>query len=401
MGNKIKKLMAFAITGAMFVAMFAMPVAAATNYTPVAGTSTTFKKYLVVDSDARIPSTTFNFSIAAGTAIPASSGSSMEVLAGVGTPTITADQASFSNSDTTYSTAQSGDIDIAKTGKLGSNQKYAKKNVTVNFSSVNFPEPGVYRYVITETAATAAQTAMGISNDADTDRILDVYVTDDGNGALVVSGYVMHDNATPAPKVGDDYGTEDVGAAGDALEDKNDGFTNSLESHDLTVSKDVSGNQASRDKYFALTVALSNLNAGDVYDVDLSDADATSGSNAATIAANANKTNAATITAGNDGTATATFYLQHGQSVKVTGLPKDATYTVTENAEDYKSTADGKVNSGANAVMSADRSAGFLNTRDGLIPTGILVAIGGGAVLAGAAGVGLIANRRRREDEEE
>lgn len=403
---RAKRVAALAAAGVLSAGMI-MPMGAAfagTNYTPVAGTNTTFKKYLVVSENSQIPNTTFNFSIAPGTAQAAGNGT-MAVLAGVGTPTIAANQATFGPSDTTYTSAQTGDIDIAKQGKLEQGEKYAKKNVTIDFSSVNFPEPGVYRYIVSETAATTAQTAAGISCDSDTDRTLDVYVTDDGNGHLVVSGYVMHDG-DGVIEATTDMGSGDVQKAADALHDKNDGFTNETETHELKVGKTVAGNQASRDKYFAITVALKGLTEGNKYTVSLADdnnaatedgnADATSGSNAATIAANAGKTNVQELTADADGKAEATFYLQHGQDIVIRGLPKDATYTVTENAEDYKSSLP---NGGATGTMTADDEVAITNTRDGIIPTGILFPIIGGIAVVGGAGAGLVANRRRKDEE--
>jgi pilin isopeptide linkage protein len=403
---RMKKLAAMAAAGVLSAGMI-LPMGtafAATTYTPVAGTSTTFKKFLVVESDADIPNTTFNFSIAPGTAQAAGQGT-MEVLAGVGTPTIAANQATFAPSDATNATVQSGDIDVAKSGNFDpSTQKYASKNVTIDFSSVSFPEPGVYRYIVTESSATAAQTAAGISCDTDADRTLDVYVTDDGTGTLVVSGYVMHDG-TGTIAAGTDMGSADVATAAAALQDKTDGFTNKSESNKLTISKSVAGNQASRDKYFAITVHLANLGAQNTFPVDITDADATSGAAKAggTISANAGQTNPTSISSAADGTAEVTFYLQHGQNVDISGLPKDATYYVTENAEDYKSAAATGCENGTQAApitMSTDKAAGFLNTRDGIIPTGILFPIVGGVLIAGGAGAGFIANRRRKEDEE-
>ena len=44
---------------------------------------------------------------------------------------------------------------------------------------------------------------------------------------------------------------------------------------------------------------------------------------------------------------------------------------------------------------------GVTNKRDGVIPTGVLMSIAGGAVLIAAAGTGIVVlNRKRREDEE-
>ena len=185
-------------------------------------------------------------------------------------------------------------------------EKYAKKTATLDFSACAFTEPGVYRYVITESG-----TNQGITNDADLTRIVDVYVndaSDDTGKKLTIAGYVLHSNEDDDPDVamGDD-----AGSTGAYVATKSQGFTNSYDTSDLTFRKEVSGNQASRDKYFEFTVKIAAAVPGTVYQVDLTGADATSGSNASTIAENTGKTNPDSLTIGEDGTVTQKFYLQH------------------------------------------------------------------------------------------
>ena len=209
----------------------------------------------------------------------------------------------------------------------------------------------------------------------------------------------MH-TGTDAPTIGSDNGSQ-----GGRLGDKSPGFTNSADSHDLKISKTVSGNQASKDKVFAITVNIANALPDASYTVSIAPdeddatqdghAPATSATNAATIADNAGKTNVTSITAGNDGTASQTFYLADGDNVVIRGLPTGATYTVTENAEDYKSASED-----TSGTMSANHHAAFTNTRQGTIPTGILIPIAGGVAIVGGAGLGLAANKRRKEEEE-
>ena len=176
----------------------------ATTYTPVAGTSANFNKYLIMDAGDTVPNATFSFTIAPGAAISTATNDNtvMEVMAGVGTPTIA--DVTFAQSDST-ATAAGTNIDVARpasdrasgltasTGvQLEAGEKYATKQATVDFSNVTFNEPGIYRYVITETAD-PDHAAAGIMHDNDTDRILDVYVVDN-NGTLEVAAYVMHTN---------------------------------------------------------------------------------------------------------------------------------------------------------------------------------------------------------------
>lgn len=425
MCKKIRGRNIFVVLLAMlFVVAMSMTIFANPDYTPVAGTSTTFNKYLIVDSGDTIPNATFSFTVAPGTAIPSSSGV-MEVMAGIGTPTIA--DVTFSPSDTT-STSTTGLIDIGRTqedrtGTAGtdlvqfdSGEKFATKAATISFTGITFAEPGIYRYIITETAS-AAHASAGIIHDTDTDRVLDVYVTDDGTGVLSVSSYALHTDVNTVP-AGTNNGSNPT-VDDTALTDKTDGFTNEYSAKDLRISKAVDGNQASRDKFFALTVTCANVADADSFVVSIVDdndattndgnAHATSGSaqTGGTIAANAGKTNSTSVT-GAELKAGKTFYLSHGENVVIRGLPLDATYYVTENAEDYKSEVmSGKTNGtaatpaviGTVAGSSKIAEAGFLNTRNGVIPTGIFATVGVGAliILFGLVGIVFgIKNSKRR-----
>lgn len=442
--------------------------------------TTTFKKFLIVDDGDNVPNVTFEFTIAPGTAISLETddNSVMEVRAGVGTPTIRASTAAatvtdgavtFAPGDTSSLTdTTTGHTDVTRpasdratglttaTGvEFEAGEKFAVKELTVDFTNVVFPEPGIYRYVITETAD-AAHEAAGIMHDNDVDRILDVYVhhvdgtpavaptewyydgntytneddakadvdaaggsydeiTNNGVAAvdphLTIAGYVLHTNA------GDVAIGTDMGSTG-SLDDKTDGFTNEYNSKDLAFKKEVTGNQASRDKYFEFTVTLEDVNDDDVFTVSLADdsnaatndgnADSTSGTNAATIADNQGKSNPTSLT-GAELKAGVKFYLQHGQHIVIRGIAPNATYTVTENAEDYKSTASAVTDytdatTGVIGTIAGDDKmvkTSYLNTRDGLIPTGILTVVGPAVVLIllAVAGLSIVMIGKRRKEE--
>lgn len=467
--------------------------------------TTTFKKFLIVDDGDNVPNVTFQFTIAPAdddqvynlTTTP----KTMQILKGVGTPTISSSgEVTFADEDTSSLTADTtGHTDVTRqasdretglteeTGvELEAGEKFAVKELTVDFTSVVFPEPGIYRYVITE-AANDAHEAAGIMHDNDVDRVLDVYVvhvdgtpavaptewyyggttytnedeakadvdaaggsydeiTNNGTAAvaphLKIASYVLHKNANDSTiAMGDDFGSNpnvkwvyngteydskaDAEAAGGddttivpKLTDKTDGFTNEYNSKDLAFKKEVTGNQASRDKYFEFTVELKDVNDDDVFTVSLVDdsndatndgnADSTSGTNAATIADNQGKSNPTTLT-GEELKAGAKFYLQHGQHIVIRGIAPNATYTVTENAEDYKSTASAVTDytdptKGTIGTIAGDNKmvkTSYLNTRDGLIPTGILTVVGPAVVLIllAVAGLSIVMIGKRRKEE--
>lgn len=385
--------------------------AAGTNYsTEIGGTkTTTFDKYLVMDSQANVPNVSFTYAVTAGTAKAYDvAGKKFAVLAGVDADKVTmagvggtteapvaANTIVFKQGDVTVNTSNDLVKDYDNT-----TEKYAKKTATLDFSACKFTEPGIYRYIVTESG-----TNQGVTNDADTTRVVDVYVNDASEGTgykLTIEGYVLHSNADDNPDVS--LG-ENNGSAGSYVGTKSQGFTNSYDTSDLSIKKEVSGNQASRNKYFEFTVSITNAVPGTVYEVDLSNADATTQSNAATITANEGKTNPATLTVGADGTVTQKFYLAHGQEIKIQGIAKDSAYTVTENAEDYKSTpaAVTEYTDATNGtVASADLKTSYLNTRGGVIPTGVIMTVApfAAVTLLGAVGMVTIKMRKKEDDEE-
>lgn len=373
--------------------------AADTSYQGVKGGSTKFDKYLVMDQEANVPNASFTYEIAPGTKkIYDVDSKKVEVLAGVGAPTMTDEDPNTDGYqlvfkpkvDTLNKTLQAGDnvknIEFPKQG-------YAKRTSTVDFSGVTFTEPGIYRYVITEIGNNQA-----VTNDTNDKRYLDVYVTDD-KGSLKVSDYILH--ATDS-----DVGMgESQGSDGIDPEGKSQGFTNTYDTSNLTFKKEVSGNQASHDKYFEFTVEIKDAVPGTVYNVDIDGATQTSGSNAATIANNANQSNVTELIADNDGKVTKKFYLQHGQEITIQGIAKKSKYSVTENAEDYKSTEAGVADYTApvsGTIESADLKTSYLNTRAGAIPTGVIMTVApfAAVTLLGAAGMVTIKMRKKEDDAE-
>ena len=495
---RLGRVAAGVMAAAFITASLPLTALAGTTNTPAAGTSFHFNKYLIMDAGDTVPNVTFSFTVVPGDAISAdtSDNAVMQVLPGVGTPTVA--DVTFAPGDTT-ATAAGSNIDVARTNvqrggsagdtvQLDTGEKYATKQATVSFAGITFPEPGIYRYIIRETAS-ADNASAGIIHDTDTDRVLDVYVVDNDAGipaveeswtynnqnytteaaakaayyaaviehvtdpdetwifdntpypneqeaqaaadanspithtdavpaipaGLQVASYVLHTDAGNVA-IGTSMGSADVQTAGAALVDKTDGFTNEYSSKDLKVEKEVTGNQASRDKYFEFTVKATNVNDDDRFDVSIADdsdastndgsADATSGTTASTRTSNQGKTNPQTVT-GAALKAGQKFYLQHGQSIVIRGLAPNVSYTVTEDAEDYRSTAkSGDTNTGVIGTIAGNgklATAGFTNTRNGVVPTGVMMAVAPFAIitLCGCTGAGVIIAGRKKKKKEE
>ena len=370
--KKLSKILAL-LLAVMLIAAMALPVSAFADYS-VTGTSTTFVKNLVMDADANVPNATFSFTVAPGTAVAASEGKAA-VLAGIGTPTI---------ADVTFAVGNSTTDGLPSdaAGSTTEGKKYASKTATIDFSTITFTEPGIYRYVVTETATTN----LGVTNDATATRTLDVYVIDT-DGVLSVASYVLY-SGTYEPATGTGTATEPTG--------KNDSYDNEYDTSNLTFSKTVTGNQGSRDKYFKFTVEITGAVAGTVYTVDLSNADGTVGSNAATKSDYVGKTNPASLTVGADGTVTGEFYLHHGQSITIKGLAKGTSYTITEENEDYTVTK----SNDSGTIASEDITAAFTNNRSGLVPTGVMLTIAPFAaiLLIGAVGIVVMLTKKKKAE---
>ena len=418
----IAKTGATMLTMAMLLNGTTVFAATGTNYSAIIeGTkTTTFDKFLVMDNQANVPNATFTYSVAAGNAKAYDvAGKKFQVLAGVDADKITmagVGEGAAANSIVFKQGDGSDTHDTTKNAyvkELAAGKKYALKTATLDLSSVQFTEPGVYRYIITESGTNQA-----ITNDADLTRVLDVYVNDastetDGTltKKLTIAGYVLHSNENDEPDVS--LG-ESFGSTGNYTATKSQGFTNSYDTSDLTLRKQVTGNQASRDKYFEFTLNIDEARPNTKYNVVIDDADATSKTNASTITANAGKENVTSITTDAQGKATQKFYLQHGQQVTVQGIAKDTTYALTENTEDYKSTANTKATPVVitkadteaapveGTIASTDLTTGYLNTRDGVIPTGVIMTVApfAAVTLLGAAGMVTIKMRKKEDDEE-
>ncbi len=468
----LKKSMAMALAIVMALALCVVPAFAAdSNYTAVAGTNTSFNKVLIMDENANVPTIDFEFSIAPGSAIAYDvNGQKIAVYAGdnaavSGAPTMSgnggANKVSFAPGHATVTSQADADIDAG--------EKAAVEAITVDFSGVTFAEPGIYRWLVNETSADQ----QGISYDTQAaqagskQRVLDVYVVDN-NGALEVASYVLHESVSEPP-MGADFGSGEVDAAGDAVEDKSSCFVNELQTYDIDLSKAVSGNQASKDKYFAFQVAITNAGPNADLEVIVTENAKDPVKSVATVyaaadmkAANeadddANVTGQQWKTDAN-GDVTKTVYLKHGQNIQIKGLTAGAQYTITETPEDYKPSSvqqkgediaavaatewyvDGNesapFNSEAEALeaaendasrvsdngvaavtatrvngttavvaestgMDADHDIDYTNTRNGNVPTGVMLSVIPGVALLGIGGGAIFAaSRKKKEDEE-
>lgn len=434
---RMKRFFAGMAAAALSAAMMAVPVSASAtpapastdfSYTGVEGGTAEYQKYLVMPNDAACPTVTFNYSIAPGAAAEASDTNHIDVYAGLTGATVS-QQAAFDDESVIKAGAANDGI------AMSADKKYATESFIVDFSAVIFPEPGVYRYVLTEDAPTGAfstKTALA--------KTLDVYVvdSDDGHNTLSVNSYVLYDTvidtAFELDNAIDTQKDETTKAYTEDGGNKTNGYVNEFSTLSLEFSKKVEGNQASRDKYFEFTLEIENITGVTVNvegkDVTFTGAPAKNSATeytAAAMAANGADENTTLdgqqLVADNTGKITHKFYLQDGDKVKITGIPQGAKYSITEVNEDYKpaiqitgdtQTGDSANDSGAaidtegekntytDNYLKYDTTAVFTNDRTGTVPTGVILSIAAPCVIGVAVISGLvIMNIKKKKDESE
>ena len=394
---------------------------AASSYDPIPGTQTSFVKTLVMSSSVDIPAAVIRFTVEAGEPVEAAAeDGGMAVRSGpvvIDNDEVVAP--SIAELVFTVGEAAGHDGLSVQDNTPEEGLKTASKTVTVDFSGVSFSAPGVYRYVITEEAAES----QGIVNDATEKRTVDVYVDDDGDGKLVIAGYTMYlGEVSEAPDL-----------EGTPAGEKSSGYTNEYVTHDLTIGLVVTGNQASRYQYFAVTVQLANAPAGTTFPVDMSDAETSipldseitpvqtravrSGPQLTALSARAALLGSDdaihqpdSLTADKNGKITQIYYLRHDQSLRILGLPPGVTYEASEDPLDYTMTLGAKGDfvrglkelsaTPKGTMTDRDEDLGFTNTRNGAIPTGLTLTEISGLLLVAMSAPPLLLLVRKRRDQE-
>ena len=323
--KKLSKFLSLAV--ALFLAMGTATTVSAANYTAIPGTQTELTKYLVVDADAEIPDAEFTFTVTAGSAVEATettvktwAGKNPELVKVNGT--VQSGTVKFvAGEDATNALA------VEALGDGAGTKKAAKKTITLDFSGVEFTEPGIYPYIITETDPVSPIKALD-------SKVTTVHVyVEDVAGVLKVTSYVAYEGLVSAPGLTDlhawlaenpkpvepvepvqadyqlpDDGGDDVAAfeaahtewesdhadwevavatwqdaydaqllevpnGAEASLPKDDKFVNGVDSANIKFGKEVTGNQGSKDQWFKFTLTLNNLGKGTVLTMDMTEAE--------------------------------------------------------------------------------------------------------------------------------
>lgn len=197
----------------------------------------------------------------------------------------------------------------------------------------------------------------------------------------------------------DGYSAKPVTSSGGTLPDTGAvDITNEYKAYDLTVTKEVTGNQGDKTKKFGVTVSISGVVPEKSYTITV-----LGGTPLAPSA----------VTSDSSGNINQTIELKDTDSVKIEGITKGASYTVSEVYGDYDPTVTvtgdssaATASGSASGTISADTGIKFTNNKSGILPTGLFsdsehLMIMLGAALLGILILLIIAIRKRRADDYE
>ena len=351
--NKLaKKIFAAGLAVSLMMANAGMSFAAYDTPATIADNTVTIKTTLTVtDSSVKSPYAKVTYTASNDVTEVTGTADNVEIKKGVGTPTI---------------------ADAVFTAGASTTGTEFEVSPAVSFSGISFSEPGVYRYKITCALDTSSDPAVKIKDAEVTTKYLDVYIYDN-NGTLEYAGSVLHNS--------DEVPARDGTTPAEAQ--KTDGLKLEYETTDLTVKKQVTGNQGNKNKAFPFTVEVQGIN-GTVFNVKIGDQEST-----------------ATV---ENGKATITANLKHDDTIVVSGIGKNSKYTVTEtdngdyttsytigNADAVKETTTGE------QTLADSTTVTFENHREGTIPTGVILDSAPFILIIGLAAAALIFTAARKK----
>ena len=358
----IGRVSAMAVAGTMMFGGMQIPALAATGDNDGV---VQFRKVLEMQNaqGASVPNVTYTYSISAGSAIGATA-TSPEIKAGVGKPTVS-------------------DVSYTKGDTVSDNE--VTKNASVTFPSGTFTAPGIYRYVITESANTNTDITDVDSNT----RYLDVYVVNDNvNGGCKIDASVFTEAAV-SPTFSEDKQAQ--------YGEKNSEITDAYQTYKLSLDKVVEGNMGDKNRKFNFTINFSGpANTSFTFGNEL-------------------------ITLDSNGSGSVNLQLSHEDAAaEITGIPSTVTYTVTENlnssegydtdfavskgtgtsqavTKDEAASDAAKVTAQQQTVTKADNAVTVTNRRVAASPTGVMLSITPYALSAGLASLlGALFFRRKK-----
>lgn len=320
-------------------------------------------------------------------------------------------------------------------GTEGSTLKDFKDGIKISFKPAAFATPGVYRFVVTENAATGPNrqdveamkvTVDGVEKPYQTQRFLDVYVRlkeGSATGEREIYGYVLHSGETSATSnaTGNKHtGDKNSGFDGDGNKqgkrDTPQGYTR-YTPRKIKIDKKISG-MINKDNLFPFTVNLFHnpVNGGAAYDnPDLQ------------VKVKLPRQSNYTVKKASDIPGLGAK-LKDGDSLEIIGLPKTTTYNVKENnntaltiksdvrfsedvaheipdtvtavSETVLPTKDSTERGEGKSLVQKDSHVAYHNHIDEITPTGVVLTVAPYAMMLAVAGsMGFMFFNRKKEEE--
>lgn len=342
----LKKIAAFVLAGTMAIGMSATVFAAYPSGNALT-VATKFTKTFTTDEDTYQPAATFTFTKPIGVAPTEDEKvSGIPVSDGKKGPDVTLGSAKFKAATT-----------------IG--PKTA--DVSITYGDLTNVVPGVYKYSFSEVESTNTN----IKCDTTT-KYLYVFVALNNEGKKTITGASMTNGTSKVPGITNEYGKD---------KDNKDTL------HDLTITKDITGDMANMNETFTFKVKVKSSDGKAQYKVVVT------------------RKGESTTTSINEDTETPIENIGKGDSIKIYSLAKDDSYTVEEvdaNTNGYtakingKADEDGKING---EVADADVEVKYDNNKEAVTPTGIIMNYAPYiAMLAAACALAVVFFNRRRED---
>lgn len=251
---------------------------------------------------------------------------------------------------------------------------YVEGNVIIH-KNVFTGKPGVYHYLVSETPTDPAYDGMEY-----TTLKYDLYVIVDveNNVSTIITKRESDEAQT-------EFSNLDEGKAGQIE------FVNNYTTNNLTVRKNVTGNQGDKSKKFTFNINVNGA-ADEQYIYEIYTVN-----DEGTIQGDA--TSNGILISG----ATATpIELTHNQEVVIYGLSNTDTYTVNEQSytdEGYTTKVDNTVGSESSGSIASDKIVIFENNKHITTPTGIVTEYAPYILLVAAAGTFAVLFLRKRKEE--
>ena len=340
----------------------------------------TVYKHVLMNEKANVPDETFNFTLRAAQEDEIEDYIKVGIIEGV-----TTSYSTIFTKDVVKDTAEQVAEYPGIKDKVNTGLKSATKSFNIDFSNVDFKEPGVYRYVLEENKGSN----LGMTYDEIT-RYVDVYVQNNQNlNGLVVESVIMHKDG----ESGYIYGLDNDTDTNKDREGKNEGFVNELTTYDLYLEKILKGNQADMNKSFVFTIEIDTSELNGVAKDATYELEVESGTVEISNIVMSNGKGSTTVSLGNE------------DKIVVKDLPKGAKVKITEVNGLYTAsyTVDGDTQTSiVNLIIDDNMSVVVTNTLEGTIPTGVFLAVSPmlAVVVIGVMGMMLVKRNHKEEEED-